>query len=488
MNLLGHPVPRGALDGLDGVLIGLRTRELLKRIIEARARQAPMMLVFEDIHWLDSASQELLESLVALEGRIGLMILHTRRPDYEPPWLRRANVTTLNVKPLTSRESVRIARTRLGVERLPPEIGDLIVSTAEGNPLFAEEMANYLAERGALERVGAEVRFDPGAVRGALPATVQSVFAARVDQLPAEARSFLQMAAVFGRRFAPLFIAALCGAHFEVSPVDALEAAGLVIRDEASQECYFKHALLRDTIYDRLLSDARAAMHFKVAEELERCGGASLMENAELLAHHFGAGENPVKAFKYAVLAGDKSLNVYAVNEAEGYYRSALAILDEHPASAEPPQAVRAAVGLLETLMLNGDYRQGAGLAERFLPLLKEVGDSAEVVKANYYYALSLVQRFELRAGHDRMREALEIAERIGRRQSFHHQQRQLCLQWRLQIAVGGQRPPVEFGQRLHPHPAGFHQLERPPPILHRPAQLGDVHQLQRQPFAMDRP
>ena len=83
-------------------------------------------------------------------------------------------------------------------------------------------------------------------------------------------------------------------------------------------------------------------------------------------------------------------------------------------ASAEPPQAVRAADGLLETLMLNGDYRQGAGLAERFLPLLKEVGDSADVVKVNYYYALSLVQRFELRAGHDRMREALEIAERIG--------------------------------------------------------------------------
>ena len=414
LNLLGQPVPAGALDGLDGVLIGLRTRELLKRIIEARARQGPMMLVFEDIHWLDSASQELLESLVGLEGRIGLMILHTRRPDYQPPWLGRANVTTLTLKPLTSRQSARIATARLGVERLPREIGDLIASTAEGNPLFAEEMAHYLAERGALARVGDEVRFDAGVLHGALPATIQSVFASRVDQLPAEARSFLQMAAVFGRRFAPLFIAGLCGAHFEVAAMGALEATGLVIRDEASQECSFKHALLRDTIYDRLLSDARAAMHLKVAEELERRGGASLMENAELLAHHFRAGESPIKAFKYAVLAGDKSLNVYAVNEAETYFRSALAIFDEHPAAANPPHAVRALVGLLETLMLKGDYRQGAGLAERFLPLLKQVGDSAEVVKADYYYALSLVQRFELRAGHDRMREALEIAERIG--------------------------------------------------------------------------
>jgi predicted ATPase len=95
MNLLGHDSPRGSLAGLDGVLIGLRTRDVVRRMVQARARLAPLILLFEDIHWLDSASEALLGALVAIGSPLSLLILHTRRPTYTPPWADNARVTPL---------------------------------------------------------------------------------------------------------------------------------------------------------------------------------------------------------------------------------------------------------------------------------------------------------------------------------------------------------------------------------------------------------
>ena len=101
LNLLGLNPPEGALEGLDGVLIGLRMRELLQRLTLARSRLTPMILVFEDLHWLDSASEDLLAKIVAIDKSLQLLILHTRRPEYSPPWAGRPRVTRLPMDPLS---------------------------------------------------------------------------------------------------------------------------------------------------------------------------------------------------------------------------------------------------------------------------------------------------------------------------------------------------------------------------------------------------
>ena len=203
LNLLGLKPPEGALEGLDGVLIGLRTRELLQRLTLARGRLTPMILVFEDLHWLDSASEDLLAKIVAIDEPLQLMILHTRRPEYSPPWAGRPRVTLLRMDPLSARETARIAEARLGVDHLPEALAKLIAAKAEGNALFAEEIASFLVERGIVRRSAAGLEFDQAGAAAALPESVQSLLASRVDRLATADRNLLQAAAVIGRRFRP---------------------------------------------------------------------------------------------------------------------------------------------------------------------------------------------------------------------------------------------------------------------------------------------
>ena len=152
LHLLGLKAPEGALTGLDGVLIGLRTRELLQQLLEARCRLSPVVMVIEDLHWIDSASEELLGKIVDSEAKLRLLLLTTRRPEYAPPWLDRAAVTKLRLEPLPAATFAAWCRARLGVEALPEALARQVTEKAEGNPLFAEEIVSFLTERGMLRQ------------------------------------------------------------------------------------------------------------------------------------------------------------------------------------------------------------------------------------------------------------------------------------------------------------------------------------------------
>ena len=203
LNLFGLKVPDGALTGLDGLLTGLRTRELLLELLEARCRLSPVVMVIEDLHWIDSVSEELLVKVVGANAKMRLLILTTRRPEYTPPWHHLPAVTDLPLQPLPIGHIRQLVRARLGVQSLPDSLAREITEKAEGNPLFAEEMVSYLTER-SIVRVGAsELEFDVNAVAAALPTSVQSLLTARVDRLPGKDRALLQAASVIGRQFDP---------------------------------------------------------------------------------------------------------------------------------------------------------------------------------------------------------------------------------------------------------------------------------------------
>ncbi len=415
LNLFGHEPASGALPGLDGVLIGLRTRELLRRLIHTRARLAPLVLVIEDTHWIDSASEDLLGSVIAPGISAPLMLLLTRRPTYSPPWLGMGQVVEIALDPLSDRETSRIAEARLGVERLPDALDALIAEKAEGNALFAEEIVAFLLDKGIVSIRDKAVEFDAAAVGAALPQSVQSILAARVDQLPQEARRLLQTAAVIGRRFDPLVVLALTegGEGLDAFFAD-IEGQDFIHRDEATGAYVFKHILLRDAIYDGLLSEQRVALHRKVAEELERRSSNALLERAETLAQHFAAAQDQPKAFRYLVMAARKSLNVYAIPEAESGFRKALTIFERNTACCTPREAASTVVGLLETMMLKSDYREAGRIADAYMPIVKGAGETPELVVAYHYQTLALVQRYELRAGLQLMNDAIAVAERIG--------------------------------------------------------------------------
>src|SRR5262245_31418864 len=199
LHLLGLKVPDDALAGLDGVLIGLRTRELLRQLLEARCQLSPVVMVIEDLHRIDRTSQELLGKAIDSEAKLRLLLLTTRRPECSPTWLARAVVSKLLLEPLPMGDIRRLVRARHGVEALPEPVAWQVAEKAEGNPLFAEEIVSFLSDRGIVRATAGKLDFDATAV----PASVQSLLTARVDRLASRDRTLLQAASVIGRRFDP---------------------------------------------------------------------------------------------------------------------------------------------------------------------------------------------------------------------------------------------------------------------------------------------
>jgi predicted ATPase len=329
LHLLGLKVPDGALTGLDGMLIGLRIRELLQQLLAAHCRLSPLIMVIEDLHWIDSVSEEVLGKIVDGEARLRLLILTTRRPEYAPPWLDRLVVTTLHLEPLHVGDIRRLVQSRLGVQALPDALAGQLTDKAEGNPLFAEEIVTFLTERGMLRSVDGKLDFVAGAVAGALPASLQSLLTTRVDRLALKDRTLLQAASVIGRRFDSQLLDIVTGQTNSDSRLAAMRVLDLVHVERNSGDYIFKHALVRDALYRSLLTETRTALHLKIAEEIERRSSNRLAEVAEVLAHHYCQTDRADKAFTYLAMAGGKSLAVYSLDEAQTHLSAAAALLDQ---------------------------------------------------------------------------------------------------------------------------------------------------------------
>ena len=415
LHLLGLKVPDGALSGLDGVLIGLRTRELLHQLLQARCRLSPVLMVIEDLHWIDSVSEEVLGKVVDSEATMQLLLLHTRRPEYKPPWLESPGVTTLPLDPLPAGEIRRLIQTRLGGETLPEALAREIVEKVEGNPLFAEEIVSYLGTRGMLGTVAGETDFDASAVVANLPATVQSLLTARVDSLPAGDREFLQVASVIGRRFDAHLLTAVLGKDDDIAPrLEAMQTLDLVRLEGRSNDWIFKHGLVRDALYQSLLTQARSALHLKIAQEMERRSGNRLTEAAERLAHHYCQTARADRAFTYLLMAGNKSLSVYSLDEATTHFATALRLLDKDPDCASDDQVTEFLVSYTFLLNMTAQIKVTIDVAERYLARVDRLEDDERAVLIRHNYAFALLWNTRYRVVPGVQRQALQMAERLG--------------------------------------------------------------------------
>jgi class 3 adenylate cyclase len=414
LHLLGLSVPDGALSGSDSVLIGHWVRELLQHLLEARCKLSPVVMVIEDLHWIDSASEELLGKIVDSKTKLRLLLVTTHRPEYTPPWRDRPAVTSLSLERLPVGDMRRLVQARLNVEALPEGLARHLTEKAEGNPLFAEEIVSYLTERGILRTGSGKLEFDDSTVTGALPASVQGLLAARVDRLSPNDRALLQAASVIGRRFDPLLLAIAVNDTDVYDRLAAMQSLDLVHRVRKSDDYSFKHALVRDALYQSLLSEARSALHAKIGKEIERRGGNRLPEVAEILAHHFSHTNMADKAFAYLFMAGKKALDVYSLDEATIHLTSALALLDQHPSCASDNGFAKffAAYSLL--LTLSERYKVLIDTLERHFARIDRLGDdpSALVIRHHYGFALAFNARYRDAAAAQR--KTLEMARRLG--------------------------------------------------------------------------
>jgi hypothetical protein len=413
LHLLGLKVPDGALAGLDGVLIGLRTRDLLLELLEARCLLSPVVLVIEDLHWIDGASQEVLGKIVRNESKLRLLLLTTRRPEFTPPWLDYLAVANLPLEPLPTGDIHSLVRHRLSVDALPEMLAKCITNKAEGNPLFAEEVVSFLTERGMVRTIENKLDFAASAIDAVLPASIQSLLTARIDRLPAGDRALLQAAAVIGRRFDPQLLAVIGGEENIDSRLHAMQALDLIYHEEKSNDYLFKHALVQDVLYQSLLSEQRKNLHWRIAEEIERLSRNRLTEMAEVLAYHYGQTDHEKKAFAYLAMVGLKSFNLYSFDEAANHFTAATDILDRNADCATDEQVGDLLVDYTKYLVFSLRFRLAIELVERLMPRLDRSGDCLHYVIILHQYILSLLYSGDYTGAQKKQLSLAAMADRL---------------------------------------------------------------------------
>jgi len=333
------------LRDLEGEQLKNGTFRAVETLVECAANNRPLVLVCEDLHWADPTSMDLLEQLLALANRVPLLFLCVFRLDTEHvSWriketaarLYRHRHTDLWLDPLSASESETLVGNLLQIEDLPPKLKWRILSHAEGNPFYVEEVIRSLIDIGAIAReVGRGSLTEPSGRWQAtqdvsnipIPDTLHGVLMARIDRLQKEAKRVLQMAAVIGRIFLYRVLSAIALEELELEKHLITLQREEMIRERArlpELEYIFKHELTREAAYNSLLKKERRIFHHQVAEALEQLFADRIEEQVELLAYHWERAGETEKAINYLLQAGDRARRLGASLEAIDFYQLAL--------------------------------------------------------------------------------------------------------------------------------------------------------------------
>jgi hypothetical protein len=387
----------------------------LPALLKAQCRASTVVLLLEDIHWIDRASEELLGKLIESGAQSNLLIIQTRRPEYVPGWRSAPGVNTLALNPLAPSDIRHLAQRRLGVDSLPDALIRHITERAEGNPLFGEEILRFLIEQDALRVDSGKVDFDAAWRESGLPATIQSLLTARMERLPREDRALLQTAAVIGRHFDPGLLSLVVERADNIgTALRRLQAQDIVYREANSSDYLFKHILLRDSLYQSLLSVRRAELHLKIADALEKRSEGRLAEAAETLAYHYALTERKDLAFTYLAMAGAKSLGVFSLDEAHRYFASALALYERDPACASDEHFVAFLANYVLCSNISLRVKTIIELATKFRPILNRSGDNHHHVFILHHCIASLVWTARFADALSVQQELYAMALRLG--------------------------------------------------------------------------
>jgi class 3 adenylate cyclase/tetratricopeptide (TPR) repeat protein len=357
-----------------------RTLDAVRGLLLRESQAQPLILVCEDLHWIDRESEAVLDGLV--EGLLGarILLLVNFRPEYDCHWGSRSAYTHLRVDPLAEESAGVLLSTMLGDDpRLSP-LKRLLIERTEGNPLFLEECVRTLVETRAL--IGERGAYDL-AVRiddVQLPATVQSLLAARIDRLTFEEKSVLQVAAVIGDRIPQRLLEIVAGTPAQrLRPaLERLQSAEFLYEVSLFPEVeyVFKHALTHDVAYLSLLHERRRSLHARILAALESLATDQPIDDVHRLAHHALRGEVWEKAVHYLRRAGAKATTRSANPEAVGCFEQALEALGRLPASAETTAlAIDLRLDLRTALTPLGQYRKIIDLLREAEVLASEIHD-----------------------------------------------------------------------------------------------------------------
>jgi tetratricopeptide (TPR) repeat protein len=391
------------------------TLDAVWRLIARLAESQPLILVLEDLQWIDPDSQALLDSVVARLTTSRILMLATYRPEYLHAWSNKTYYRHLSVDALEPAGAEELLRSLLGDHAALEPVRRLLIERTEGNPFFLEESTRTLVETGAL--VGERGNYRPAAAleRIEIPATVKAVLAARIDRLAPGAKRLLQSASVLGTVFRLPLLRAIADEEEPVfrQVLAELQAAEFIYETTLGldEEYTFKHALTHDVTYGSLLRERRRALHLRIVDAIETMYPDNLAERLEELAHHSSQGEVWDKAFGYLRKAGARAFGRSAHRSAVEWFERALEVLARLPDGPHlTEQAIDLRLDLRYALVPLGQFKRIFEYLSQAERLAAAAGDSGRLGQvysflANYYQITGDPER-----GIDYAQRALDIA------------------------------------------------------------------------------
>jgi class 3 adenylate cyclase/dephospho-CoA kinase len=418
--LLGIEDPTSSLQQMDPQIRRRRTLEALKRLFLRESLNQPLILIFEDLHWIDSETQAFLDLLAESVASARIVVLVNYRPEYRHEWGQKTYYTQLHLAPLGKDEAEELLSFLLGTDASLKALQQLILAKTEGTPFFMEEVVQTLVEERALvgERGNYHVETVPTELH--VSPTVQGVLAARIDRLGAEEKELLQQLAVIGREF-PLSLVRQVVSQPEEELyrlLSSLQRKEFLYEQPAFLEIeyLFKHALTQEVAYSSVLQGQRKALHERTAQAIEALYRSNLDDHYSELAHHYSRSGNTQKAVEYLHLAGQQAVQRSANAEAINHLTAALELLQTLP---DTPARAQHELTLLIALGPAFYATKGSGALEveqvytRAQELCQQVGDTPQlfpVLRGLYSFHLT---RGVFRTAHALGEQFLRLAQRI---------------------------------------------------------------------------
>ncbi|ETW94075.1 MAG: hypothetical protein ETSY1_36415 [Candidatus Entotheonella factor] len=327
LRLLGVQDGQEALAPLSPEAIKARTFTTLRQLCFGSSRQQPLILVVEDLHWVDATTEEFITSLVEYLPGTSIMVLTTYRPGYRPPWFDKSYMTQMALRQLTSNDSLQVVQAVLHQANSEHLLTQEIVDKAAGNPLFLEELAQAVVEH----------RESPATLL--VPDTIQALLTARIDRLSEAEKQLLQTAAVIGKDMPLPLLLAISDLPEDLlmDRLLALQTAEFLHekRDSSERVYTFKHALTQEVAYQTLIANTRSKLHQRIARVLETELSDTVAHQPELLAHHYTRAGLLAEAVAAWQRAGEQALSRSAYVECLAHATEGLALIEQLPLSPE---------------------------------------------------------------------------------------------------------------------------------------------------------
>ncbi|MBI2204109.1 MAG: AAA family ATPase [Candidatus Rokubacteria bacterium] len=408
----------------EAVLKHLEPKEKRRKIFEAiralsaaGAHRRPLILVLEDLHWIDQTSQDYLAFFVDSLAALPVLFLTTHRPGYIVPWADKTYYTQIALDLLDEHDVEIMMAHLVGTAELPAEFRRLVHEKAEGNPLFVEEITTSLQEHGVLARTDRGVAWTRNAPME-FPDTVQDIIRARLDRLEEPVKRTVQTAAVIGREFGLGLLSRVADAGTEVpSDLETLKHLELIHEKRLFPELeyVFKHAVTQDVAYHSLLLQRRKDLHTGIGAAIEELYVDRLEDQAGILAYHYARSHRPDRGVAYALLAGDRAARLFANAEATSYYEQGLRLARSLGASSEAAGfEIDAILKLAAVSVTRQDLERDRANLESARALARELDDEPRLAKVLYWLARIHYVVVEPETALACARDTLQIAERLG--------------------------------------------------------------------------